>query len=86
MISTAIELDEESVQYASAGQNVTLYLAAVDPIHLSIGCVLCPTSDPIPLVTSFTAQILTFDLRSPIIAGTPVSNFHRQLFSQPIQV
>jgi len=71
-----IEQDEESVQYASAGQNVTLYLAAVDPIHLNIGCVLCPTNDPIPLVTSFTAQILTFDLTSPIIAGTPIELFH----------
>ncbi len=66
-------MDEETVQYASAGQNVTLYLAAVDAINLSIGCVLCPTNDPIPLVATFTAQILTFDLASPIIAGTPVS-------------
>jgi elongation factor 1 alpha-like protein len=70
----AIEQDVESVPYASAGQNVTLYLAAVDPINLNIGCVLCPVNDPIPLVTSFTAQILTFDLTSPIIAGTPVGS------------
>lgn len=69
----AIEVDEESAPYAVAGQNVTLYLSGIDPIHLSIGTVLCPTSLPVRLVSQFTAQILVFDLQSPIIAGTAVS-------------
>jgi hypothetical protein len=69
----AIEVDEDSAPYAVAGQNVTLYLSGIDPKHLAIGTVLCPTSLPVPLVTQFTAQILVFDLQSPIIAGTPVS-------------
>jgi hypothetical protein len=69
----AIEVDDDTAPYAVAGQNVTLYLAGIDPIHLAIGSVLCPTSQPVPLVTKFTAQILVFDLQSPIITGTAVS-------------
>ncbi|GFZ45813.1 Elongation factor 1 alpha-like protein [Saitozyma sp. JCM 24511] len=74
-----IEVDEDSAPYAVAGQNVTLYLSGIDPIHLAIGTVLCPTSLPVPLVTQFTAQILVFDLQSPIIAGTPVELFHHSM-------
>lgn len=77
--SIAIEVDEDSASYAVAGQNVTLYLSNIDPINLSIGTVLCPTSIPVPLVTKFTAQILVFDLQSPIIAGTPVELFHHSM-------
>ncbi|TYJ58119.1 hypothetical protein B9479_001215 [Cryptococcus floricola] len=74
-----IEVDEDSAPYAVAGQNVTLYLSNIDPIHLSIGTVLCPTSLPVPLITKFSAQILVFDLQSPIIAGTPVELFHHSM-------
>ena len=52
----AIEVDEESKQWAAAGSNATLYLTNVDPIHLNIGSVLCPPSDLVPLTTSFTAS------------------------------
>jgi elongation factor 1 alpha-like protein len=69
---SAIEVDDDTAPYAIAGQNVTLYLSGIDPIHLAIGSVLCPTSQPVPLVTKFTAQILVFDLQSPIITGTAV--------------
>lgn len=73
----AIEVDDDSAPYAVAGQNVTLYLSGIDPVHLAIGSVLCPTSKPVPLVTRFTAQILVFDLQSPIITGTAVWFFAR---------
>lgn len=72
-MTLAIERDEETVPYASAGQNVNLYLAGIDPIHLNIGSVLCPLSDLVPLATKFTAQILVFDIAFPLIAGVPVS-------------
>ena len=70
----AIELDEDSAPYAVAGQNVTLYLSGIDPIHLAIGTVLCPTSHPVPMVSRFTANILVFDVSSPIIVGAAVSS------------
>ncbi|OCF36633.1 elongation factor 1 alpha-like protein [Kwoniella heveanensis BCC8398] len=74
-----IEVDDDSAPYAVAGQNVTLYLSGIDAIHLSIGTVLCPTSLPVPLVNKFTAQILVFDLSSPIITGTAVELFHHSM-------
>ncbi|WVF71966.1 hypothetical protein IAT40_006776 [Kwoniella sp. CBS 6097] len=74
-----IEVDDDSAPYAVAGQNVTLYLSGIDAIHLSIGTVLCPTALPVPLVNKFTAQILVFDLSSPIITGTAVELFHHSM-------
>lgn len=72
-------MDEDSAPYAVAGQNVTLYLSGIDPIHLGIGTVLCPTNYPVPMVSSFTAQILVFDVQSPIITGTAVEVFHHSI-------
>lgn len=43
---------------------------------LSVGSVLCPTSDLVPCVSTFTAQVMLFDLRVPITAGAAVELFH----------
>jgi len=69
----AIELEEESVQWAAAGSNVTIYLTSIDPVHLNIGSVLCYPSEPVPLATIFTARIIVFDIQVPITSGTSVS-------------
>lgn len=58
--------------WAAAGSNATLHLIAVDPIHLTIGNVLCSMIDLLPLVTMFTARIIVFDIQRPITAGTSV--------------
>ncbi|KEP54105.1 EF Tu GTP-binding domain protein [Rhizoctonia solani 123E] len=72
----SIEKDDASVQWAAAGSNVTIYLASIDPIHLSIGSVLSSTSDVVPLASSFNAQIIVFDIQLPIIGGSSVELFH----------
>ncbi|KAI0310676.1 EF Tu GTP binding domain-containing protein [Amylostereum chailletii] len=74
-IVKSIETDDETLQWAAAGQNVTLYLTAIDPIHLNIGSVLCPLGSLIPLTTAFTARIIVFDIQVPILAGTSVELF-----------
>lgn len=61
------------MQWAAAGSNVTLYLTAIDPIHLDVGRVLCPQTDPVQLASAFTARIIVFDIQVPILAGTSVS-------------
>ena len=61
------------MQWAAAGSNVTLYLTAIDPIHLDVGSVLCPLTDPVELASAFTARIIVFDIQVPILAGTSVS-------------
>ncbi|KAF7800114.1 hypothetical protein EIP86_011359 [Pleurotus ostreatoroseus] len=73
----SIEAETEFLTWAAAGQNVTLVLTAVDPVHLNIGTVLCPPSDIIPLAMSFTARIIVFDIQVPITAGASVELFHQ---------
>ncbi|EIM85561.1 EF Tu GTP binding domain-containing protein [Stereum hirsutum FP-91666 SS1] len=75
-IVKSIETESESLPWAAAGTNATLYLTAVDPIHLNIGSVLCPTTDLIPMAASFTARIIVFDIQVPILAGSSVELFH----------
>ncbi|KNZ79571.1 HBS1-like protein [Termitomyces sp. J132] len=58
-----IEVDDKNVLWAAAGTNVTLYLTSVDPVNLHIGSVLCPTTDLVPLATSFSARIIVFDIQ-----------------------
>ncbi|KAJ7667697.1 EF Tu GTP binding domain-containing protein [Mycena polygramma] len=72
----SIEVEEEHVPWAAAGSNSTLSLISVDQIHLTIGSVLCPTTDPVPLASTFTARIIIFDIQIPIIAGATVELFH----------
>ncbi|KAG8906018.1 Hsp70 suppressor, GTPase facilitates ribosomal subunit dissociation [Tulasnella sp. 403] len=71
-----IENENTSVPWAAAGSNVTLYLMNVDPVHLSIGSVLCPPSDLVPLASTFIAQIIVFEIQVPITTGASVELFH----------
>ena len=68
----AIDNDGDSLQWAGAGSNVNLTLTGVDPISLNIGSVLCRPTSIVPLVSSFTAKIIVFDIQIPITAGTSV--------------
>ena len=72
-VNEVIDVEEENQLWAAAGSNVTVYLTSIDPVHVNIGTVLCPLTDPIPLATVFTAQIIVFDVQVPITAGTSVS-------------
>ena len=67
-----IEVDGEIVPYAIAGMNATIYLAAIDPINFSVGCVLCSPKFPVSLASIFRAQIVTFEHKIPLIAGSAV--------------
>ncbi|GAA5985456.1 hypothetical protein JCM11641_007074, partial [Rhodosporidiobolus odoratus] len=73
----ALELDGELVPYAWAGQNVTVFLSNIDAVQLNVGSVLCPPSQPVPLASSFIAQIIVFEPKHPITAGYAI-----ELFSQ----
>lgn len=71
-----IDVEEQSVSWAAAGTNATLYLTSIDPNHLNIGSVLCPPSDIVPLATVFTARIIVFDIQLPITTGASIELFH----------
>lgn len=70
--TTVISYDGDNVPWAAAGQTVTIYMTAVDPIHLNVGSILCPPTSIVPLATTFTAKIIVFDITMPITAGTSV--------------
>ncbi|KAI0650147.1 EF Tu GTP binding domain-containing protein [Trametes meyenii] len=72
----AIDSDGDGIPWAGAGSNVNLTLTGVDPISLNIGSVLCRPGQVVPLVSTFTARIIVFDIQVPITAGTSVELFH----------
>ena len=71
-----ISYEGDNIPWAAAGQTVTVYMAAVDPIHLNVGSILCPSTSIVPLATMFTARIIVFDIMIPITAGTSVRKFN----------
>lgn len=57
----AIEVNQEPVDWAIAGQIPTLHLVDIDPIHLRLGDVVCAPNDAVRLVKSFTCKLLAFE-------------------------
>jgi elongation factor 1 alpha-like protein len=72
-----ISYEGDNLHWAAAGQTVTIYVTGVDPIHLNVGSILCPPTSIVPLVTTFTARIIVFDITTPITAGASVRNPQR---------
>ncbi|CCM03373.1 uncharacterized protein FIBRA_05503 [Fibroporia radiculosa] len=72
----SISNDDQSLPWVVDGSNVILYLTSVDPVHLSIGSVLCRPSDLISLATVFTARVIIFDIDIPITAGASIELYH----------
>ncbi|TNY24697.1 hypothetical protein DMC30DRAFT_345421, partial [Rhodotorula diobovata] len=72
----ALEVEGELVPYALAGSNVTVFLASIEANQLSVGSVLCPPAQPVPVVSAFVAQIIVFEPQYPITAGYAVELFH----------
>ncbi|KAL2374809.1 hypothetical protein RJ035_000152 [Blastomyces gilchristii] len=62
----SLEVDQTPSDWCVAGQNVTLHLTDIDPIHLRIGDILCSPSAPVKNITSFTAKVLAFDHLTPM--------------------
>lgn len=62
-----LEVDFEPADWAVAGQNVTLHLSDIDPVHLKIGDVLCHPSSAITNLSQFTAKVLAFEFLTPMM-------------------
>ena len=62
----SIDVDDESQEWAVAGQNVVLNLTDIDSIQLKTGDVLCSSASPIQNITQFTAKVLAFDHLTPM--------------------
>ncbi|KAH6610581.1 elongation factor tu gtp binding domain [Trichoderma cornu-damae] len=62
----SIVLDTEAKDWAVAGQNVSVALANIDPIHIKIGDILCHTTDPIDIGDTFTMKAMAFEHLMPM--------------------
>ncbi|OTB09622.1 hypothetical protein M426DRAFT_50879 [Hypoxylon sp. CI-4A] len=62
----SLELDQEPVEWAVAGQNVVIHLSNIDPIHVRVGDIICDTKHPITCIDTFTVKVLAFDILMPM--------------------
>jgi elongation factor 1 alpha-like protein len=49
-----------------AGQNVSVALTNIDPIHIRIGDILCHKTDPIAIGDTFTMKAMAFEHLMPM--------------------
>ncbi|KAG0176932.1 HBS1-like protein [Apophysomyces sp. BC1034] len=81
----AMQVNDEPSNWAAAGDSVLMTLSGLDIMTLSTGCVLCSPLAPVPVTTSFTAQIVVFDIKVPITSGFPVI-LHHQSLNEPASI
>ncbi|KAL7895235.1 hypothetical protein HDV64DRAFT_257469 [Trichoderma sp. TUCIM 5745] len=62
----SIVLDTEAKDWAVAGQNVSIALTNIDPIHIKIGDIICHTTDPIAVGDTFTMKAMAFEHLMPM--------------------
>ncbi|XP_021105202.1 HBS1-like protein isoform X2 [Heterocephalus glaber] len=77
-----ITLHDEPVDWAAAGDHVSLTLVGIDIIKINVGCIFCGPKEPIKACTRFRARILIFNIEIPITKGFPVL-LHYQTVSEP---
>lgn len=77
----SIVVDQENTDWAVAGQNVSIALTNIDPMHMRVGDMLCHPTDPITCGDSFTMRAMAFDHLLP----SPV-DLHRGRLNVPGQI
>ncbi|XP_068006016.1 HBS1-like protein isoform X2 [Melanerpes formicivorus] len=80
-----ITLHDEPVDWAAAGDHVSLTLTGMDIIKINVGCVFCDPKEPIKVCTRFRARVLIFNVEVPITKGFPVL-LHYQTVSEPATI
>jgi elongation factor 1 alpha-like protein len=72
----SLEIDNESADWAVAGQNVTIHLTGIDPAHLKIGDVLCRPGSEIQSVKELKVKVLAFDFLMPMAVDVHRGRLH----------
>ena len=62
----ALELDNVGVDWAVAGQNVTIHLSGIEEQYVKVGDVVSGPSSPIQNVKELTAKVLAFEVLVPM--------------------
>ncbi|XP_043932214.1 HBS1-like protein isoform X1 [Protopterus annectens] len=80
-----IVLHDEPVDWAAAGDHVSLTVTGMDIIKINVGCLFCDPKEPIKACTRFRARVLIFNIDLPITQGFPVL-LHYQTVSEPATI
>uniref|UniRef100_A0A1A7WXW2 HBS1-like protein n=1 Tax=Iconisemion striatum TaxID=60296 RepID=A0A1A7WXW2_9TELE len=80
-----ITLHDEALDWAAAGDHISLTVTGMDIIKINVGCVFCNPKEPIRACTRFRARILLFNIEVPITQGFPVL-LHYQTVSEPATI
>ncbi|XP_041660710.1 HBS1-like protein isoform X1 [Cheilinus undulatus] len=80
-----ITLHDEALDWAAAGDHVSLTVTGMDIIKINVGCVFCNPKEPIRVCTRFRARVLLFNIEVPITQGFPVL-LHYQTVSEPATI
>lgn len=62
----SIMVDSNMQDWAVAGQSVSIGLTNIDPIHIRVGDILCPTKQPISCGDTFTMKAMAFEHLLPM--------------------
>ncbi|KAM3529329.1 hypothetical protein MY4038_005446 [Beauveria bassiana] len=77
----SIMVDTYAQDWAVAGQNVSIALTDIDPIHIRAGDILCHAASPIPCGDTFAMRAMAFEHLMPM----PV-DLHRGRLHSPGQI
>ncbi|XP_053743888.1 HBS1-like protein isoform X1 [Synchiropus splendidus] len=80
-----ITLHDSPMDWAAAGDHVSLTVTGMDIIKINVGCVFCDPKEPIRACTRFRARVLLFNIEVPITQGFPVL-LHYQTVSEPATI
>ncbi|POS85451.1 hypothetical protein EPUL_002013, partial [Erysiphe pulchra] len=72
----ALELDNQSVDWAVAGQNTVIHLSGIEEQFLKIGNVLCSPLNTIQNIKEFSAKVLAFDFLLPMLVDVHRGQLH----------
>ncbi|XP_054618229.1 HBS1-like protein isoform X2 [Dunckerocampus dactyliophorus] len=80
-----ITLHDTPLDWAAAGDHVSLTVTGMDIIKINVGCVFCDPKEPIRVCTRFRARLLLFSFEIPITKGFPVL-LHYGTVSEPATI
>ncbi|XP_052362539.1 HBS1-like protein [Oncorhynchus keta] len=80
-----ISLHDDPLDWAAAGDHVSLTVTGMDIIKINVGCVFCDIKEPIRACSRFRARVLLFNIEVPITQGFPVV-LHYQTISEPATI
>uniref|UniRef100_A0A8C2DKG0 HBS1-like translational GTPase n=1 Tax=Cyprinus carpio TaxID=7962 RepID=A0A8C2DKG0_CYPCA len=81
-----ITLHDEALDWAAAGDHVSLTVTGMDIIKINVGCIFCDPKEAIRACTRFRARILLFNIEVPITQGFPVRKCSVQTLSLSISL